>query len=665
MKRNKMLSGIAIIIIFLSSGCTSQNQPNGPSDIDEIIVDDGFDYSMTRDVAVSIAVLDSRSAPVPDIKFDIYSKNPAEGGDLLMSGVTDDEGMLDTVVSASKTIDSLVAVGFMSTIEMEIIDNKAGYVFGGLQDGFAEASAGVLPEASLRTQAAASTKYTYLLPYNSQGVPQGMEKDTIDADFLARVSETLPETKKLTTTHPEYLDDANQLNIKIDELADVWVTIVHEGAGYTNALGFFTFPVGHPPASADQITDIKIIFPNASLQGSGGGLNAGDKVYIGQFPAGTMIGWVLIANGWNNKAVNDGYGSLYSLKELNPETSMSLKQHTILVWDDQTQRLLFSFEDMNRSSSGCDQDFNDVVFYATANPVTAIDMTMVQTIDEPVDTDGDGVNDTIDAYPQDPSRAFNNYSATGSNYGTLAFEDYWPRKGDYDFNDLVLNYRYNQVTNAKGNVVEIQGSIIVQAVGANFANGFGIEFPFEAERVAGLTGSHEPVLETEGSDNAVVRLFENVFEIVRPEKVGEYVNTVTGEPYYEPHEITFAIELNTPLNKSSFKYQPPYNPFIFQNGMRGNEIHLPDYAPTVLADQLLFGTDDDDSETKKGRYYKTSGNLPWALNIPAQWDYTAERNEISMAFYFFRNWAESSGLEYNDWYMEKEGYRDYTRIYKH
>jgi LruC domain-containing protein len=664
MKLEKMLLTVGIIIIFGFAGCTIQDPPKGPNEIDEITVGDGFDYSLTRDVSVSITVFDSQSEPVPGIIFDIYTGKPAEGGNLLISGVTGDDGMLETVATVPTAIDSLVAVGFMSTVEIKISSGTASYVFGVKSEKITEEDSIAAPEASFKTQAVTS-KYEYLLSYNNQGVPQGMLKDTIDADFIGRVSETLPETKKLNITHPEYLSDANQLNIKIDELADVWVTFVHEGAGYTNALGFFTFPVGKPPASADQITSIKIIFPNTSLQGSGGGLYAGDKVYLGQFPAGTMIGWVLIANGWNGKAVNDGYGSLYSLKELNPEASTSLKQHTILVWDDQTQRLLFSFEDMNRSSSGCDQDFNDVVFYATANPVTAIDMTMVQTIDEPVDTDNDGVSDNIDAYPNDPARAFNNYSATGSNYGTLAFEDYWPRKGDYDFNDLVLNYRYNQVTNAKGNIVEIQGSIIVQAIGANFANGFGIEFPFGADQVAKLTGSHEPVLETEGSDNAVVRLFDNVFDIMRPEKVGEYINTLADQPYYTPQEITFTIEPSAPLDKKSFKYQPPYNPFIFQNGDRGHEIHLPDYPPTVLADQKLFGSDDDDSAPDKGRYYKTSGNLPWALNIPAQWDYPSERNQISMAFYSFRNWAESSGVSYTDWYMDKNGYRDYSIIYKH
>ncbi len=57
------------------------------------------------------------------------------------------------------------------------------------------------------------------------------------------------------------------------------------------------------------------------------------------------------------------------------------------------------------------------------------------------DADGDGVPNDEDDYPNDGDRAFDNYyPANGP--GTLAYEDLWPGKGDYDFNDLVLDYRF-------------------------------------------------------------------------------------------------------------------------------------------------------------------------------------------------------------------------------
>ncbi len=82
------------------------------------------------------------------------------------------------------------------------------------------------------------------------------------------------------------------------------------------------------------------------------------------------------------------------------------------------------------------------------------------------DTDGDGVPDDQDDYPNDPDKAFNNFSPEEGTWATLAFEDLWPGTGDYDFNDLVLFYNMNQITNADNEVVEIDASFYVNHIGA-------------------------------------------------------------------------------------------------------------------------------------------------------------------------------------------------------
>lgn len=91
--------------------------------------------------------------------------------------------------------------------------------------------------------------------------------------------------------------------------------------------------------------------------------------------------------------------------------------------------------------------------------------TILVSIPNEGDQDGDGVVNDDDDYPEDPERAFNNYyPAEGTS--TLAYEDLWPGKGDYDFNDLVLDYRFNVVTNALNNVVEVHGTFTIEAFGA-------------------------------------------------------------------------------------------------------------------------------------------------------------------------------------------------------
>lgn len=80
------------------------------------------------------------------------------------------------------------------------------------------------------------------------------------------------------------------------------------------------------------------------------------------------------------------------------------------------------------------------------------------------DADNDGIADNDEDYPNDQFRAFNNwFPALG--LGTLLFEDLWPNIGDYDLNDLVVDYRFNTVTDALAEVVEIKYTFIVRAVG--------------------------------------------------------------------------------------------------------------------------------------------------------------------------------------------------------
>ncbi len=69
------------------------------------------------------------------------------------------------------------------------------------------------------------------------------------------------------------------------------------------------------------------------------------------------------------------------------------------------------------------------------------------------------VDDDLDDYPNDPDRATDVYYLISMSPGTLAFEDLWPGKGDYDFNDLVLDYRFKQVLNGSNELVEFLWTI--------------------------------------------------------------------------------------------------------------------------------------------------------------------------------------------------------------
>ena len=90
-----------------------------------------------------------------------------------------------------------------------------------------------------------------------------------------------------------------------------------------------------------------------------------------------------------------------------------------------------------------------------------------------------------------------------------------------------------------------------------------------------------------------------------------------------------------------------------------------DNPPTDLADKSLFGTEDDASKPGAGRYYVTSGNLPWAIDIAGPFDYPVEGCIVTSAYLNFYDWAASGGTLYYDWYKPLGGYRNTSNVFTH
>jgi len=285
------------------------------------------------------------------------------------------------------------------------------------------------------------------------------------------------------------------------------------------------------------------------------------------------------------------------------------------------------------------------------------------------DADNDGVADSTDAYPNDPNRAADSYYPSANQTATLAFEDLWPDQGDYDFNDLVLDYRYTLVVNANNEVVDIKGKYVVKAIGGSFKNGFGIQFDFAPSVVTSVSGNRLDQgyanISSNGTESgqskATIIVFENAFDVL-PNPGSPTVNTNPSDPYQTPDTISVTINLGSPqalANLGSF----PFNPFIIINQERGKEVHLVDAPATDLATVSYFGTGQDDTNPSNGRYYKSVQNYPWALNIVGGFDYPQEKVDIVEAYTNFAGWAQSGGTQDADWYSDLPGYRDIISIY--
>lgn len=624
-----MAVGEIFLIGILLLGCSTpdDNPQIDVSDmtIETVVVPANFNYSTSKNVEIMLTAPEVLNGAV----FQLYTlKNGIQELDF-GKGTFGSSGQFNGVYTVNSLIDSIRVVsgylGLINQVDIPIIGNKATFDYKPL---YTSTKSAFVPQINVLKSASADP-FTYLATYNSSGVPSNLiAPDVFQKDFYDDINASLPEYKPVPKSHPEYLA-GKESSIVLTKTADVWVTFVTEGAGWRNALGYYT----------NTNKELKIIFPNVSMSGSGGALKPGSKVYLGKFQANTTISWFLVSNGWNGTQVVAGNGTQYSDPEMNVESDVALRQHMVLLYDKARSLMMMGFEDIPRNLSNCDNDFNDAIFFATANPVDAVATAKLASITAANDSDGDGINDAIDDFPYDANKAFNNYSPSTNANGTLAFEDLWPSLGDFDFNDLVLEYNFNQIANAQNMISSLEATFTVKNIGGSFKNGFGFVLPINPSKVKSvenqvLNAGYAKVSSNgteSGQINSVIFVIENA-----QVKVGT--------------KIPIVINFTTPISTNELG-GVPYNPFIVVNGDRTKEVHLADMVPTDLGKTFL-GQNDDYSNALAGRYYKTNRNLPWALNIFDTFAPSSEKVSIDKTYSRFISWANSGGTKDLDWYKK-------------
>lgn len=611
--------------------------------LSELNVAPDFNFATSKSVKVSLVAPSFLNSAV----FDLYTKRGNEDSLAIGSGTFDANGRFTNTLTLSQRADSVLiyskSIGLVSGLRLPITNNTIDFDYRPLYERATTAGkqAKALPKVWTTSSKSNSVTFTYLDTYDTMGVPNNMATpDVIEQSLLDDINTSLPENVRggVPTSSPEFLA-GTETQLILTEVADVWVTFVAEGAGHRNALGYYSYPVGEEPESVDDINH-NIIFANASMKFSGGGLVPGDKVLLGRFDANTVISWFLVADGWKGSGVDNVNRIYYSQSDFNPESTPEQRQHMVMLHDSSRDFTVLGFEDLYRGSRS-DDDFNDAVFYATANPPTAIQAGNMAKIKLANDTDEDGVIDTLDDYPLDPNKAFNNFSPSENSKGIIAFEDLWPYVGDYDFNDLVVGYNYNLIANGNNMVTTIDAKFSIEQIGAAYKNGFGITMPINPELVESIEGQ---VL-----NGGYEEVSSNGTETTTATK--ETVILIAGNTKdMKGDSIAIRIKFNTAIAALDFG-KVPFNPFLIVDGNRKREVHLPNLAPTSKAEGFL-GTNDDVSDFGTNLFYKTDGNLPWAIDVYEGFVPPAETVPISTAYPRFANWANSSGQSDKDWFKK-------------
>lgn len=273
------------------------------------------------------------------------------------------------------------------------------------------------------------------------------------------------------------------------------------------------------------------------------------------------------------------------------------------------------------------------------------------------------------------------YYPSVNGFVTIAFEDLWPSKGDYDMNDFVVNYRTSYSTVA-GLVTGVSINGEITAIGATFHNGFGVEIKGLARTNVDESSINYVINDINqvtspleaGHENAVLVVADDVWDYIVPAEGCSFYRT-EGNCGDSPIQFGFTIEaqLITPVLPEEIELGL-YNPFIFAtNGYNRNsifnsppgrplEVHLKNNTPTALADPALLARADDYSNAAAGLYYQNENGLPWALEIGAEWKHPGEYIDLISAYPDFTVFVQSNGELNKDWYLLENA--DSTQLYQ-
>lgn len=310
----------------------------------------------------------------------------------------------------------------------------------------------------------------------------------------------------------------------------------------------------------------------------------------------------------------------------------NLNSSNLIIMDTQTGGWQYNFGESANNNTSFGRAINDLTTFRVFED--AIDET---------DTDGDGILDQDDAFPDDAEIAFEFFTPSKYGKGTIAFEDLWPSSGDYDFNDAALSYKATAFLNADNLAVKLDFVCNIKANGAGFTNGMGFEIegltPEQIESVSGPIYTQNIInLNANGTEanqeHAVIILTDNV-------------NTILNE-------ITVSIRFSAPITTASLGVAP-FNPFLIVNKDREKEIHLPYRNITSLGKQSqdFVGVNKD----VDGNFISDTG-FPWAISIIHDFKVPKEKIDITEAYNFFSSWAESGGVDFLDWYKDNPGNRN-------
>ena len=622
--------------LFVLYSCMDKNGLNGAPEPtpepEKPSVEDYFDFNTMQTIKVNIDYGFNDYL----VLFELFDENPTEepeDGSIikkenikgLFKASTDKSGRFSGNVTIPARTEKIWLysdyLGTVSPIELTIKDKSISFNQNDYIASHRDRTRAVTPVNEFKYP----DEYKILGDWSESGKPTYLLPKANTPDYiLYNIKETYStiKNKYISIVHPEFLENNFSSDIILSKATKIKLVFVNSGAGYKNVVGYYTYPKNETPEE-NKITKI-IAFPNITRTDQAS-IFSRDQVELkywdgtqfqDEFPAGVAIGFFLQPNGFSNPVKGNAWNAT---KYSSPNLNYQGEKRTIALLDAiSTQMVTIGFED------GKDNNFSDATFYLDIEQKDAVKKNTIPDLpDENAPTPDDNVQTT---------------------FGTLTYEDKWPEEGDYDMNDVMIDYESTIYKTLETNkITKIIDKFTPRHNGGIYNNGFGYQLTnITYTDVKSITIEGPERSTFIGNDNMesgqtypTVLLFDNIKNVI-------------GKTY------TVTIEI---ANADYNKLIPPYNPFIIcsTDQGRGKEVHLVNYPPTDKADNNLWSTGEDASQPEHNLFYVSNDNMPFAIHLPDVKDFPvpAEKVRITTAYPGFAEWVRSSGAQNKDWYLHK------------
>lgn len=212
-------------------------------------------------------------------------------------------------------------------------------------------------------------------------------------------------------------------------------------------------------------------------------------------------------------------------------------------------------------------------------------------------------------------------------YDIVAYEDLYPERGDFDFNDLVVAYRYQLGLNADGQVARIDGEAYLIARGSTYRHDWTLDLPLPAgvQGTATCTtvdAANAPLDCSIAAGDGRVRwtaFRDTVAAFPAPgSAAANPVNTPAGSGFNRGPKASFSVTLAVPVPVPA-----PADPWLSVRNT-GRTVHLSD---------------------------RGADGYPFALKLPSEWKFPAERQDLGRAYPDLVSFVGSSGSQATDWFL--------------